>query len=316
MNAGKCTVCGAETRLWLNMPIDGKTFEATAYGIVYRCKRCGHGSVSPLPLPSEVPGFYALDAYYTQGKSHIPSEREGILDKILIKLAWSFDDGVDLNEALLSLKLADRSMICEIGCGHAKNLVRMQSQGHIVVGVDPDPKAVAQAAEFGIEVLLGTGELLPERIRSSQFDLVIMSHSLEHCIDPILALKNVASMLRQGGRFICEVPNSGCKHFLWNNICSEMFNAPRHLHFYTTESLRRSIEGNALRIEKVEYTGFTRHDGRGWRRVEQTIRAKLANVKIQCPPEHTFFRSLLLWIATCAATASAKYDSVRIVAVK
>ena len=95
-----------------------------------------------------------------------------------------------------------------------------------------------------------------------------------------------------------------------------MFDAPRHLHFYTTESLRRSIEGTALRIEKVEYTGFTRHHGLGWRRVEQKIRAKLANVKSKRPPEHTFLRSLLLWIATCTAAASAKYDSVRIVAVK
>ena len=316
MIPGKCIVCGDATRAWLDMPIDPKTFEPTTYGKVHRCDRCGHGSVQPLPTPAEVPHFYALDAYYTQGKSHMPSEREGILDKILTKLAWSFDEGVDLDETLRKLKLADKSMVCEIGCGHAKNLVYLKSRGHIVVGVDPDPKAVAQAAEIDIEVLLGTGEVLPERIRAGQFDLVIMSHSLEHCIDPMLAAKNVASILRPGGRFVCEVPNSDCKHFVWNNICSEMFDAPRHLHFYNTESLRRSIEGTGLKIESVAYTGFTRHHGLGWRKVEQKIRTKLAIVSNACPPAHSFLRSLLLWSATCMAAGSAKYDSVRIVAEK
>lgn len=316
MNVEKCFICGESMRAWLNMPIDGKTFQPTPYGKVQRCVGCGHGAVQPMPKASEVPQFYALDAYYTQGMSHMPNEPDGILDKILTKLAWTFDDGVDLGEALCAMRLSDGSMVCEIGCGHAKNLVHLQGQGHTVVGVDPDSKTVAQAAEIGVEVLLGTGEVLPERIRESKFDLVIMSHSLEHCIDPMLAAKNVASILRPGGRFVCEVPNSACKHFLWNNICSEMFDAPRHLHFYNVGSLRRTIENAGLNIESIGYTGFTRHHGLNWRRVEQKICSELASAGGACPPGHTFFRSLMLWLATFKAPASTKYDSVRVVAVK
>lgn len=312
-----CKVCSGSAKLWLNMPLDGKTFEPTAYGKVYRCERCGHGSVVPLPTPAEVPAFYALDEYYTQGKSHIRNIRPGILDKVLTKLAWTFDDGIDLAPALLALNLNAGSWVCEIGCGHGANLVDFMRQGHTTLGVDPDPKAVAHAAESGVEVLLGTGEILPERVRSTRFDLVIMSHSLEHCIDPMLAVANVASILRPGGRFVCEVPNSGCKHFLWNTVCSEMFDAPRHLHFYNTGSLRRTAESAGLQIESIQYTGFTRHHGAGWRDTEQRIRAKLvASSRGVCPPEHTYWRSFLLWLATFKAAGSDKYDSVRLVAKK
>jgi SAM-dependent methyltransferase len=314
--ATQCVVCGGSVASWLDMPIDAKTFEPTGYGKVLRCTQCGHGSVSPLPSADEVPHFYALEAYYTQGSSHMVTEPDGVLDRVLSKLAWSFDHGVDLDQALSALKLSNGSKVCEIGCGHAKNLVDLRGRGHSVVGVDPDPKAVAEAAKIGIEVLLGTGEVLPERIRADQFDLVIMSHSLEHCIDPMLAAKNVASILRPGGVFVCEVPNSGSTHFLWNNICSEMFDAPRHLHFYNTESLSRSIEGVGLKINSVSYTGFTRHHARGWRKVEQKIRAKLLGAGGKCPKEHTFMKSMLLWFVTCLATAPKKYDSLRVVTVK
>jgi SAM-dependent methyltransferase len=313
---GTCIVCGGATRSWLDMPIDAKTLEVTAYGKIHRCDQCGHASVFPLPTAEEIPLFYALDAYYTQGKSHMPNGTDGILDKILTKLAWTFDYGVDLDQALRRLHLGANGSVCEIGCGHGANLVYLNSQGHTTLGVDPDPKAVTEAGKIGIEVLLGTGEILPERIQSTQFDVVIMSHSLEHCIDPALASRNVAKILKPGGRFICEVPNSGCRHFLWNTVCSEMFDAPRHLHFYNTESLRKAIEITGLKIDSIEYTGFTRHHALRWRKVEQRIRSRLADIRPSCPPDHTYWRSLMLWASTFAAPAHLKYDSVRIVAVK
>ena len=207
--------------------------------------------------------------------------------------------------------------MCEIGSGHARNLVHFKAQGHTTLGVDPDPKAIAQAAaENGIEVLPGTGEDLPERVRAGGFDLVIMSHSLEHCIDPALAVRNVRSILKPGGRFVCEVPNSGCEHFLRNTICSEMFDAPRHLHFYNVESLRKSIEDAGMSVAAVQYTGFTRHHSPGWRLTEQRIREQLEKAGGACPPKHTFMQSVLLWLATFKAPDARKYDSVRMVAAR
>jgi SAM-dependent methyltransferase len=311
-----CAACGQATTPWLEMPIDAKTLEATPYGKVCRCVRCGHGFIDPLPSSSEVAGFYELDRYYTQGASHIPDLRPGVGDRLLAKFTWTFDRGVDIRESLQNLPLQPGSAVCEIGCGHANNLILLKSLGHRVLGVDPDPKAIAQAAANGIEVVAGTGEDLPERLGVGHFDLVVMSHSLEHCIDPALAVRNVHQILRPGGLFLCEVPNSGSTHFEWNNVCSEMFDAPRHLHFFNLASLRHLIEAAGLQVEDVGFTGFTRHHSPGWRQVEQRIRGRLAAVGGRCPPEHTFGRSVLLSLATFMAKAERKYDSVRVLAVR
>ena len=298
------------------MPIDSKTFESTGYGKVYRCVECGHGSVFPQPTVKEVAGFYALSAYYTQGASHMPTVPEKLFDKILTKLAWTFDNGKSLDLILDQMDLNDQSSVCEIGAGHGQNLVNLQNQGHKVVGVDPDRQAIDQAAKNNIKVLIGTGENLPEEIQSARFDLVIMSHSLEHCIDPILALSNAVDILRCGARLICEVPNTDCKHFVVNNICSEMFDAPRHLHFYNTNSLLISLKKVGLKIDSINYTGFTRHHSPSWRKIERELYENLARITKQIPSKHTYLRSMLLWLTTFAAPAKRKYDCVRIIASK
>lgn len=311
-----CIVCAGETRPWLDMPMDAKTFKPTAFGKVARCVECGHGSITPLPGPAEVSAFYDLESYYTQGASHMPEETPQLHDRILTRLAWAFDDGIDLGALLEKLELPERGRVCEIGCGHARNLIPLKAAGHVVIGVDPDSGAAAQAAKLGIEVLIGTGEVLPEQVRDTAFDLVIMSHSLEHCIDPSLALRNVESILRPDGLFVCEVPNSACLHFLRNNICSEMFDAPRHLHFYNPTSLQDSVQRAGLGIEAMGYTGFTRHHSRSWRATELRIHRRLAAFASVLPPAHSFLSSAALWLSTFAADAQRKYDSVRVVARK
>lgn len=316
MTAIPCVACGGAMRPWLDMPIDAKTFAATSFGRVSRCEHCGHGSAAPLPRPEDVPLFYALEKYYTQGTSHIPYVTPRLHDRILTRLAWMCDEGVDLKRALQALELRSHSTVCEIGCGHAGYLALLKAEGHMTIGVDPDPKAVAQAIAIGIEVLPGTAEVLPEKIQCSRFDLVIMSHSLEHCIDPGLAVRNVRSILRPGGTFVCEVPNCGCTHFQWNNICSEMFDAPRHLHFFNAASLHASIESAGMTVRAVQYTGFTRHHSPGWRLTEQRIHDNLKRVVSRAPAKHTFWKSLLLLMATIGAAPSKKYDSVRIIATR
>lgn len=312
-----CIVCGARIAPWLQMPIDQKTLKRTDYGNVYKCTECGHGTVNPLPAPEKIAAFYDLEKYYTQGLSHFSELPPKFHDRVLTKLAWIFDNGVNFDEKLHSEKMPPNSVICEIGCGHAEKLLAFKANGHKVIGVDPDQKAAIIAKKNGIEVLIGTAENLPEHFDDNSIDMIIMSHSLEHCINPILAIKNVGKALRPGGVFVCEVPNAESTHFIWNNICSEMFDAPRHLHFFNPESLRKSIELSELKVETLEYCGFTRHLSQNWRKVESDIHKNVKDIKqTQVPAKHTFFRSLLLWCATFIAPPNKKYDSVRIISRK
>ena len=296
------------------MPIDSKTFARNPFQHLYKCSVCGYGAILPRPAESEVSSFYDLDRYYTQGASHMPDIEPGLLDRVLTKLAWWTDRGTSLADTLAALGVDRAGLVCEIGCGHASSLVELKALGYQTIGIDPDPKAVAIARSRGITVLEGTAENIPSDVAPHSVEVVLMSHSLEHCIQPALVVANVHRLLKPGGRFVCEVPNAGCTHFAWMGVCSEMFDVPRHLSFFTRSSLAALLERSGFEISSVDYEGFVRHFLPSWRATEENIRSEVEKVDQLPRRKHTLLTSALLWLFTFAAAPDKKYDSLRVTA--
>ena len=189
----------------------------------------------------------------------------------------------------------------------------LHEMGHEAVGIEPDEKAREVAVSNGCKVYSGTAEDIPSEIRSEKFGVILMSHVLEHTLDPVLALQNVKNLISEGGKIIIEVPNNnalGCKilaeNWAWLDV-------PRHLNFYTSKSLKIACVKAGFSIKRTEYRGFCRQFGKKWVGREARIckmlqlntnsincrlldmkRWKLFFMSIYCPPDR-------------------KYDSVRLI---
>jgi SAM-dependent methyltransferase len=74
-----------------------------------------------------------------------------------------------------------------------------------------------------------------------------------HCIDPVVALRNIADRLTPGGRLICEVLNQECLGARWAGIAWGHLDVPRQANVFTLGSLSRLIEQSALRVEEVQW---------------------------------------------------------------
>ena len=98
----------------------------------------------------------------------------------------------------------------------------------------------------GVEVEAGTAEAIPSATAALTFDLVVMTHVLEHCADPALAFWNVRALLDPGGGFYCDVPISAALHFQTYSESSKTLDVPRHVHFYSGRSLRRLMKQASL----------------------------------------------------------------------
>lgn len=309
--SGKCCVCEGEIRPWLNMPIDPKKNERSALDTFFRCPDCGLGAAVPLPSPAEVSEFYNLNSYYTQGESHIPKVQGSLADKVLSKLAYWGDKGEEIDVHTFPTPNSEATFL-DVGCGGGSLLKAFSRNGYKAFGLEPDKTAASFAlTDENIRVFQGTSEDIPQGLSNKKFDVIAMTHVLEHCINPMVAIKNIKALLKPQGVFWLEVPNAGCKHFERFNVCSEMFDAPRHIYFFDDRSLRAILETNGLMIERTYYRGFQRHHSPDWRTWECAIHDMvMSNDPSAQVKRHDYMASSVLLAKTIFSPAREKYDCV------
>jgi 2-polyprenyl-3-methyl-5-hydroxy-6-metoxy-1,4-benzoquinol methylase len=308
---------------WLTMPVDCKKEVRLAHGTVYRCRECAYGALMPRPDPAALRAAYELDRYYTHGASHFaPAGRRSFFDRLREHLAWRLERFPGAAAEQIGLLLARRPAdICDIGCGAGELAAQLAALGHRVLGVELDAQAAAQAARRGVEVLQGSAERLPSALATRQFDLVILSHVLEHCLDPLRAVRNAHALLRPGGFLCCEVPNNACAGFAHAGLAWEMLDIPRHVHFFVAENLRALAASVGLEVKKVYYARYARQFKNDWINTERRIYDALVRTGAESAAprrlrKNSRLRAWALLARTAFARDEIKYDSVGIVAAK
>lgn len=139
--------------------------------------------------------------------------------------------------------------LLDIGCGTGTMLKRMADLGWQVQGLDFAPKAVEVARSQGLNVRLGSLE--EQCFDDESFDAVVMSHVIEHVVDPHALLANCKRILKPGGQLISITPNAsswGHQLYLrnWSNL-----DPPRHLHIFTPEAMEQIAKDVGFRQYEV-----------------------------------------------------------------
>jgi SAM-dependent methyltransferase len=95
--------------------------------------------------------------------------------------------------------------VLEIGCGGGWNLQPFQQRGWTAVGWDFDDDYLAAGRERGLD--LRYGSLDAAVARNERFELIILSHVLEHLLDPRSDLRKLRNLLTPQGALYIEVPS-------------------------------------------------------------------------------------------------------------
>jgi SAM-dependent methyltransferase len=267
-----CFLCGEEMapRFWA---CDHLRPQVSTEYLLEWCTPCEFGKIAGSITPSNVAAFYTADYYTHEAPVAADKSSMRLLDRIRTHLAWRTDRGIVLSPDEVA-RVKSVPTLCDIGCGGGQAMSRFKLAGYDTVGIEPDPAARLLANQFG-EVLEGTAEALPAKVAGMQFDVVLLSHVLEHCIDPAAALGNVKQLLAPGGTAIIEVPNNAAVAFETYGPGWFFADIPRHLQFLTESSLRRALAISGMRVTRVIYTGYTRQFLPEWLAAQKEIRAHL-----------------------------------------
>jgi SAM-dependent methyltransferase len=102
--------------------------------------------------------------------------------------------------------------VIEIGCGRGGFSAWLARQGANVVAIDFSRVAIGKAAAFGRQAGLAplcfaVGDIQAIPHRSEAFDVAVSCETVEHVSDPAGAVRELARVLRPGGRLYLTTPN-------------------------------------------------------------------------------------------------------------
>lgn len=271
-----CPWCTAPGSVRFEVPGDWAFPDRDQAFAVRWCAACAYGWVTPRPQLEDVAAAYP-DGYYTHAKTHTPQPPTGFWSRLRQHLAWRWNrEQADDADFLLSwLAAGAQPTLCDLGCGNGQALQPYCAAGMRVVGVEPDERARAVASGVLSEVFAGTAEQIPAALKGRPFDAVRLCHVLEHCLDPVQAVREAVSLLKPGGVLFLETPNSEARGFVQQQAAWPWTDIPRHLNFFTAASLRQACEAHGLQVEAVDYRGFARQVSEHWLDLERAIAQRL-----------------------------------------
>jgi SAM-dependent methyltransferase len=299
-----CLFCNDQTNFKFSARDYERSDDVSEYSVFW-CDKCQFGRLDAEFTPSRVASFYPKE-YYTHADGDSACKlSETLLDKILFHLAWRMDKSRPVTSDIFPV----RNSVCDIGCGNGGHLRLFVGDSYKIVGIDPDPGARAAASDAGT-IFAGTAEELPAEISDDRFDVVLLSHVLEHCISPRAAVHSAKSILAEGGTLMIEVPNNEAYCFSELRGIWPWTDIPRHLSFFTKKSLQSLVEAEGLKVRSTEYCGFTRQFTPSWWTKQSTIWDRIGEGR---KPNFELAAWLNL-IRYAIAPESKSHDSIRLFA--
>jgi SAM-dependent methyltransferase len=192
------------------------------------CPRCELGVANPMLTEDELGRLYEGQQYWDSDETRAVTPRQRPLPFALARARW------EMIRSELDSRGKRRVSVLDIGAGPGYlglTIARVSPDRLAVYGaVEPDPMVVHQL-ENGWRDLAPAARL---RVRESLdqtgtlWDVVVLSHVLEHVIDPAEFLAAAARPLAPDGILMIDVPHADYRH---------KTDAFPHLHFFNQGNL-------------------------------------------------------------------------------
>lgn len=226
---------GGRRRAWDACPgcgsLRGRLLHQLRGFAVVRCHGCGLARTTPAP---QYEGLYDDDAGFAEPYAEQERLFRGFHRQTL-RLLW---------------EAGARGRLLDVGTATGTLLEEAARLGFQAEGLEPNRAAVEVARGRGRHVHQGYLEddgVLP----GGSYDVVVMSHVLEHLPEPLAQLRRVRGLLRRSGYLLVVVPHfCGLLPQLAPSLWS-YWDPARHLWHFDAPALTRLLQGAGFRVLRV-----------------------------------------------------------------
>ena len=214
---------------------------------VYQCRDCKHVFVAGVLTPEQLTDMYTN--YCTRSsfdvENYVPYKEKNRL------LHW-----LDGEEGLACRHVPKNVRVLDIGCGFCETLGYHRARGCDAYGVEADENTRKIAERYGFNVHLGLFD--PAQYEPGFFDYVTMDQVLEHTVDPLTVLREVATVLKSpsqdtsGGRLVACFPNDHALGRLFFQRHWGGWHLPFHRHLFSRQSIAILAERSGYVVESMK----------------------------------------------------------------
>jgi 2-polyprenyl-3-methyl-5-hydroxy-6-metoxy-1,4-benzoquinol methylase len=209
------------------------------------CTTCKVVTTAPPVPPADIHHYYKSD--YSPFEID-PASRRGSL-KTALRAAMLLPYRLRFGSAERQRAPFGAGRVLDVGCGSGALLAALAREGWICHCLDPSAEALARAraAVPSGKFFQGTIETFTTEHR---FDLITLSHVLEHLADPRAALRKLHSLLAPGGELQLEVPNIGGAEARLFGRNWRGLDLPRHYVHFTPRTLGWLLRDTGFVMER------------------------------------------------------------------
>jgi len=233
-----CPACGSNAARPVIATPDYETNGKDQFQIV-ECSNCSLAYTSPRPFFDELLKKFYADDYLCYNKS-------GMMSRLRTSLLGRSRIG------LLRKYMKPGARLVDVGCADGDLLSYLKEKTDFqVTGCEPKAEVAAAARRRDLDVVDTT--LRNAGFPSDYFDVVFMSHVIEHLPDVAETTKEIFRILKPGGVLITENPDfTGRTRRLFGRAWWA-YHLPRHLTHFTPATERQFLEQRGFKVETIEW---------------------------------------------------------------
>jgi len=253
-----CNIC-AQNREFIKLFThhDNTYFVDKKKFTLVKCAACQVATIQNKPNPKQLKKYYERN-YYSYDTSASFFFR--------LKEKWADRANQIKNEALanrlvfgLLFKRATtpNAKVLDIGCGDGSALSMLKRMGYDhLYGSEIDPELCKRVEKKGIKTFC-TVDITDAKLKNHFFDLVRMSHVLEHVYNPRETIVFLRDKISPNGSLMIGVPNSGslAARLFGRYFCG--LQLPTHLYQFNKKNIKQLLHDENFELVDLRTTGFS-----------------------------------------------------------
>lgn len=238
-----CNQCGSLDAEVIAKGTDREYFTSDDVFTMVRCRNCSLTYLNPRPITAELPRIYP-PGYH----SYILDEAVGSKGSFITRMRQK--SGANrFRPVMKHLTEHKKIELLDVGCGNGWMMRVFKSLDPARIettGIEISEAVCENARQLGHKVYCGRFE---DVNLEQTYDVVNLTHVIEHVSDPRLVVRKAYEALNPGGLLVLETPNIGSVEWPWFKASNwGAYHIPRHWYLWNRDTIRTLGESEHLKM--------------------------------------------------------------------